>query len=136
MKHHTSEPTNCRIETIDTFDFDTPVTFIKTSGGCMRPLIKNGEVVCIVKKKRYCLGDVVLYEINGQKFLHRIIKILPKDEYIVCDDMGITSPMKISYKNVLGYYPTFLSGLLGWIYHVFLKIAIVLKRKFFKIFLY
>ncbi len=143
MKHHTSEPTNCRIDTIetfdtidtiDTFDVDTSVTFIKTSGGCMRPLIKNGDVVCIVKKNRYCLGDVVLYEINGQKFLHRIIKILPKDEYIVCDDMGITSPMKISYKNVLGYYPTFLSGLLGWIYHVFLKIAILLKRKFFKIF--
>jgi hypothetical protein len=148
MKHYISEPTNCRIETIetfdtietietfDTFDFDTSVTFIKTSGGCMRPLIKIGEVVCIVKKKGYRLGDVVLYEINGQKFLHRIIKILPKDEYIVCDDMGITSPMKISYKNVLGYYPTFLSGLLGWIYHIFLKIAIVLKRKFFKIFLY
>jgi len=74
--------------------------FIKTSGGCMRPLIKNGEVVRIVKKNRYCLGDVVLYEINGQKFLHRIIKILPNKKYVVCDDTGITEPVEISFDNI------------------------------------
>jgi|GEM_PF-1823674 len=103
--------------------------FIKTSGGCMRPLIKNGDVVCIVKKNRYCLGDVVLYEINGQKFLHRIIKILSNKKYIVCDDTGITEPVEISFDNIIGFYPNIFNGVLGYVYYIVIKTIFCIARK-------
>jgi hypothetical protein len=103
--------------------------FIKTSGGCMRPLIKNGEVVRIVKKNRYCLGDVVLYEINGQKFLHRIIKVLSNKKYIVCDDTGITEPIEISFDNIIGFYPNIFSGVLGFVYYLNIKKFFYVARK-------
>jgi hypothetical protein len=103
--------------------------FIKTSGGCMRPLIKNGEVVCIVKKNRYCLGDVVLYEINSQKFLHRIIKVLPNKKYVVCDDTGITEPVEISFDNIIGFYPNVFNGVLGFVYYLNIKKFFYVARK-------
>ena len=103
--------------------------FIKTSGGCMRPLIKNGDVVRIVKKNRYCLGDVVLYEINGQKFLHRIIKILSNKKYVVCDDTGITEPVEINFDNIIGFYPNIFNGVLGYVYYIVIKTIFCIARK-------
>jgi hypothetical protein len=103
--------------------------FIKTSGGCMRPLIKNGVVVRIVKKNRYCLGDVVLYEINSQKFLHRIIKVLPNKKYVVCDDTGITEPVEISFDNIIGFYPNIFNGVLGYVYYIVIKTTFCIARK-------
>lgn len=110
--------------------------FVRTVGGCMRPLVKSGDIVYIEKKQKYCLGDVVLYEIKNQKFLHRIVKSLPDKKYIVCDDVGITSPMVIFSYNILGFYPTIFNGIIGYLYHVLIRLIFVFGRKiknFFKI---
>ena len=106
----------------------TSCVFIKASGGCMRPLIKNGDVIFVRKKFNYRLGDIVLYEINGQKFLHRIIKVLNKN-YIVCDDTGTTEPVEIGINNILGFYPTIFSNFLGFVYHKVVKIIFCIGRR-------
>ncbi len=102
--------------------------YIKTSGGCMRPLIKSGQVVYIKKTKKIKLGDIVLYRLGDKNYLHRVINI-DKDEYTVYDDTNITSPVKIYLENIIGSYPTVFSGYIGFLYHkIILKIFFVCRK--------
>lgn len=103
--------------------------FVKTIGGCMRPLIKIGDIVYI--KEDYfdvSCGDIVLYEVDGQKFLHRIVKE-NKDSYVVCDDVGITLPIKIRKNSVIGVYPTIMGGFVGLFYHRVVRSMFQLLRE-------
>ena len=102
---------------------------VKTVGGCMRPLIRDKDIMFILPKNNYRRGDIVLYETNNQKFLHRIIKVLDTKKFIVCDDTGITMPTEISLDNILGFYPTIFSGFVGYLYHTFVKTIFCITRK-------
>lgn len=97
------------------------VLFVKLNGGCMRPLLKNGQVVVVTSpEKKLKVGDVILYKIDNKFFLHRIVKLSEKN-IIVTDDCGITSYVSIPYDNVVGVYPTILSGFVGFVYHIFAR---------------
>ena len=95
----------------------------------MRPIVKNGDIIFIRKKNNYRIGDIVLYKINRQQFLHRITKVLSDKRYIICDDTGITKSVEITEDNILGFYPTVFSGLLGFVYHKVVRIIFCIGRK-------
>ncbi|MFQ3675257.1 MAG: S24/S26 family peptidase [Endomicrobiia bacterium] len=103
-------------DNVDKFQDCHKHMFIKTSGGCMRPLLKSGEIVFIKKTKKVFLGDIVLYEFQGKKYLHRIINRV-KNDIIVCDDTGVTFPVKIKISNIIGIHPTIFNGYIGLLYN-------------------
>lgn len=105
------------------------IRYIKLTGGCMRPLLKDGDF-CLIQppEKKLRVGDIVLYSCYGKNFLHRIVKI--EDGYIVVlDDCGICQPVKIPYKLVIGVYRNLLSGFIGYIYHIIVRQLFILFRK-------
>lgn len=101
--------------------------FIKVSGGCMRPLIKDGYIVEILPKKKVTCGDIVLYRTEYGNFLHRIIK-LHSNKIVVCDDTGVTCPIEISPEQIIGVYPTIFNRFLGILYHYCVKHFFILGR--------
>ncbi len=101
---------------------------VKTVGGCMRPLISDGNIVFIRKKNNYRIGDIVLYEINSEKFLHRITKVLPNKRYVVCDDTATTLPVEIGFENIIGFYPNIFNGLFGYFYHIVIRTIFLIKK--------
>ncbi|MFN3551057.1 MAG: S24/S26 family peptidase [Endomicrobiia bacterium] len=102
--------------------------FIKLNGGCMRPLLRDGDIVLVVPwKKKLRVGDIVLYKLNGQLFLHRVVRVFLQN-IVVNDDCGITSYVNVQLKNVIGIYPTILSGFLGYIYHILVKSVYITFR--------
>ncbi|MEK6645837.1 MAG: signal peptidase I [Candidatus Firestonebacteria bacterium] len=52
--------------------------YIKVQGGSMRPWIKSGSVVKVnaIDTGRIKRGDIVLYQVEEQFLVHRVIKIL------------------------------------------------------------
>ncbi len=97
------------------------IVVVKLAGGCMRPLLRNGQTVLIIPpRKKLYLGDLVLYKIAEQLFLHRVVK-LSSQSVVVNDDCGITSYITVPLKDVIGICPTILSGFLGYIYHIFIR---------------
>ena len=99
------------------------ILVFRTDGGCMRPLIKDS---CNVFIRRYGSqdkirsGDIVLYELAGRKFLHRV-KSVRDDRVKVTDDTGVISPVEVPLDCITGIYPTRLSGVTGAIYNFFLR---------------
>lgn len=104
------------------------VKVYKTTGGCMRPLIKSSEYVFILPKKKVGRGDLVLYRFDDKNFLHRV-KEVKKDKVILIDDTCIISPVEISLDSVVGIYPTVLSGWAGYIYSFILRNIFSFLRK-------
>jgi hypothetical protein len=99
----------------------------KTTGGCMRPLIKSSEFVFVLPQKRIRCGDVVLYNLFGNRYLHRVKEIRP-DKIILVDDAGIISPVEISLENVIGVYPTLFSSFVGIVYNFFMRKIFIFFR--------
>lgn len=104
------------------------VYLVKLTGGCMRPLLKSGDMCFIFPKKKISVGDVVLYKYCGQAFLHRVIKVL-KEDIVVLDDCGICEPVRISKDYVVGIYPSIFSGWLGYAYHLVVRNLFIIVRK-------
>lgn len=102
---------------------------VKLVGGCMRPLLKNGDCVFVVKTKDVRLGDIILFELEDKNFLHRVVKVL-KNGYVVLDDFGITQKIFVPKENVVGKYPTIFSGYLGLVYHIIVKNTFLVLRYF------
>ncbi|MFN3966403.1 MAG: S24 family peptidase [Endomicrobiia bacterium] len=100
----------------------------KTTGGCMRPLIKNSQYLFIIPQKKIKRGDLVLYRVEDKNFLHRV-KEVKKDKVVFIDDTGIISSVEVSLDNVVGIYPTVLSGWVGYIYSFFSRNVFSLLRK-------
>lgn len=111
------------------------VLFIKLTGGCMRPLLKNGRIIPILCNKKIRLGDIVLYKKQNKLFLHRVVKI-SSQKIIVEDDCGVTSCVDVAYNEVVGVYPTFFSGVVGFIYHIITKNLYILFRNFKNFFIF
>lgn len=96
-----------------------------TRGGCMRPLLKNGELVFIepVGMDKIKPGDCILYASEGKYFLHRVEK-KNESSFMVNDDTGIVGLHKVDFKEVIGRLTAnhFLSkGWLGLIYSRIIK---------------
>jgi len=92
----------------------------KTTGGCMRPLIKSSEFIFVLPQKKIRCGDVILYKFFGDIYLHRVKKIIG-DKIILVDDAGVISPVQISINDVVGVYPVVLSGTIGYIYNLIIR---------------
>ncbi len=101
--------------------------FIKVSGGCMRPLIKDGSIIEVLPLKKVYCGDIVLYRTEYGNFLHRIIKF-SSEKILVCDDIGITYPTEVSFNQIIGVYPTVFNGTLGILYHYFVRTVFIYGR--------
>jgi len=102
--------------------------FIKTFGSCMRPLLKSGKIIFIKETKKVFLGDMVLYNFQGEKYLHRIVDIV-KNDIIVCDDTGVTFPVRIKISNIIGIYPTIFNGYIGLLYNKIISTVFLFYRK-------
>ncbi len=101
--------------------------FVKLYGGCMRPILKDEDIIFVLPYKKIKLGDIVLYRTEYGNFLHRVIKI-SSEKITVCDDAGIASPLEISLDQVIGVYPTIFSGILGLLYHFFIRNVFIVCR--------
>ncbi|MCM8832114.1 MAG: S24/S26 family peptidase [Candidatus Omnitrophica bacterium] len=109
--------------------------YVRLKGGCMRPLLIDEQVVLILPLyKKVKPGDVVLYRLEGQLFLHRVVKLSSKSMFVE-DDSGITCRVVVPLKDVLGIYPTILSGFLGYIYHILVRTVYITFRSVKKLFL-
>ena len=102
------------------------IMVLKAAGGSMSPFIKSGSFIWIEKTgpeyvKR---GDAVLYEINGQKYLHRVFK-KQCHKLILRDDSGVTGFHSINEESVLGKQLTVMNGLVGLIVS---EVSLFLKK--------
>jgi len=93
----------------------TIISSVKTLGGCMRPLITSDSMVIIEQNKSYKPGDVILFEKDGKKFVHRILSLY-KNGFITADDRGLTTPIFIPFESVIGRCVVRPSGIIGVIY--------------------
>ncbi|MCX7956951.1 MAG: hypothetical protein N2643_03535 [Endomicrobia bacterium] len=103
------------------------VLFIKLKGGCMRPLLKTGQIVPIFLNVSPKIGDIILYKTHNSFFLHRVVKIFPK-YIVVSDDCGITFYNIVAKDDVIGVYHSMLSGILGYLYHIVVKNSFIFLR--------
>lgn len=101
------------------------IYFVKLTGGCMRPLLRSGMVCAIYPAKKISVGDIILYEHYGQKFLHRVVKVL-EESVVTTDDCGICGYITVSKNCIIGKYHSLFSGFVGYLYHI-------ITRKFFVI---
>ena len=72
-------------------------------GGCMRPLLRNGEVLPILAADggKVGPGDVVLYRIGEKRLLHRVWRGDSKSLWMK-DDTGSVDLHRIPRRRVLG----------------------------------
>ena len=58
--------------------------YIKVQGGSMRPWIKSGSVVKVnsVSIDKIKRGDIILYQVEEQFLVHRVIKIKKSEKHI------------------------------------------------------
>ena len=72
-------------------------------GTSMRPLIKEGRDVLLIKKKDEKLkrNDVVLYKKAEKYILHRIIRIY-EGKYVLCGDNRVIPDPAISESDIIG----------------------------------
>jgi len=113
---------------------------IKVIGCSMKPFLKSGDYVWINKNiKKFYPGDIILYELNGQKFIHRIKKIYT-DYAVIIDDTGVINEQLVLTKNIIGKQITILNNIPGLIYNYIItfifKLYFKLKKSFKKISLF
>ena len=79
------------------------ITFFNLEGGCMRPLLQNGEILPVraIEAGAASIGDVVLYRIGAKKMLHRIWWMDRRGVWIK-DDTGTVDIHRIPRRFVLG----------------------------------
>lgn len=73
----------------------------KVKGTSMKPFFKDGfTVVTIRKVETYKKHDIVLFKLNDNYILHRIVKI--KDKEIITEGDNLLSKESISFSNIIG----------------------------------
>lgn len=87
--------------------------FIETKGFSMWPFLKEGTKL-IIKKVSFLtlkVGDIILYEKDGNKICHRVVRKIVKDagaRLFVRGDNSISSPEEIDEEmfcgKVIGYF--------------------------------
>lgn len=83
----------------------------KVTGKSMQPMIFPGkDIVTVIKKKHSTKlqeNDVVLYRQKGKLILHRVVKVLPNDEYVILGDNCSRKEYGVSDKDIIGILTSF-----------------------------
>jgi hypothetical protein len=97
-------------------DGKSEIMAVVAKGGCMRPAVGNGQVVAAVRVSGRPLqvrsGDCVIFEADGRKFLHRVVRVAPQG-LVTLDDTALTDESLVPLSAVLGICKVFPSGFIG-----------------------
>lgn len=105
------------------------VSWLKLSGGSMRPFIRNGRLAAVVKDNRYFPGDIVAYNIDNKRYIHRIIKKKNKSCFIR-DDVSILDGHWVSENDIIGKVDgAGFSGIQGMLWNLFIRNFYAVMRK-------
>lgn len=102
---------------------------VETSGACMRPTIKSGDVVIVETGKKPRAGDCVLFESDGRRFLHRAL-YASSDGALLADDAGFTPAVFVPKDSFVGVCRIFPSGAAGAAFSFFSRAFFRLGRAF------
>ena len=102
----------------------------------MRPLFKSGSYVFVeaICPEEFASGDTICYEQEGEKFIHRITRIVLKptsqivDHFVVNSDSAVTLPEKIYPEHLIGRPLSGLNGALGAIAGKFFNFTFPILR--------
>ena len=100
----------CNLTTIEEMLEENGWITYKIEGKSMMPmLIPNQDIVTIQKRKtkQYFENDVVLYWKKDKLVLHRIIKVLPNNQYVLLGDNCSKKEYGITEKNIIGVLSSF-----------------------------
>jgi signal peptidase I len=83
----------------------------KISGKSMEPMISPNRDIVTIKRKtnreKLHVNDVVLYRQKGKLILHRIVKVLPKGEYVILGDNCSRREYGICEDDIVGVLTSF-----------------------------
>ncbi|MDI6757723.1 MAG: S24/S26 family peptidase, partial [Endomicrobiia bacterium] len=99
----------------------------KTTGGCMRPTIKSGDVLLVEATENPRAGDCVLFESGGRRFLHRALYV-NSDGALLADDAGFTPAVFVPKNFIFGVCRVFPSGAAGVAYSFCMRVFFRLGR--------
>ena len=105
---------------------------VKTSGFCMRPVLKSGDIALIKKETNPTTGDAVLFRINGSVFIHRVLRRVKepaREGFIIADDRGLTPPVFAPADSVIGVCCIFPSGKTGLVYSLISRFIFKIARR-------
>ncbi|MEW6041405.1 MAG: hypothetical protein AB1633_07790, partial [Elusimicrobiota bacterium] len=97
----------------------------------MRPITKGGRYIWVenISPASIKPGDVVLYNVSGKNFLHRVIKIeqnppvkLGGFRYTLSDDAGVVGTHTVSADSIIGRQITFFNGIAGLIFNKLVRL--------------
>ena len=82
--------------------------------GSMEPTIATGDLVFVVKKSKYEVGDVILFRSGKSCVLHRIVEI-DGQNVITRGDANNTNDEPISRSDIKGVYIGKIDNAQGWV---------------------
>ena len=112
--------------------FMDKILAVKTSGFCMSPVLKSGDIALVNRARNPSAGDAVLFRINGAKFIHRVLcraKEAGREGFIIADDCGLTAPVFAPAESVIGVCCIFPSGKTGLVYSLISRFIFKLARR-------
>jgi hypothetical protein len=85
---------------------------IRTEGGSMRPLFRDGELVAVIPAEPAVIniGDCVVYQWEDRILLHRVWQ-KKSSSVVITDDVGLTRLHLVPYEQVT--YKVIGKGMLG-----------------------
>ncbi|MBI5243708.1 MAG: S24/S26 family peptidase [Elusimicrobia bacterium] len=92
-----------RPEDLDGASQSATVSLYRLEGGCMRPLLRDGELLPIreARGENVRRGDMALYRIEGKRLLHRVWRSDAESLWLK-DDAGTVELHRIPRRLVLG----------------------------------
>lgn len=107
-------------------EWQNSIRGIKVEGSSMKPLFNAGDTVLVknVAEKEVRKGDCVVYNFDGLRLLHRVIKIAPNGVWI-CDDGCAMALHFVKWQDIRGRVISkniLKNGFYGFIYFVLRKI--------------
>lgn len=79
---------------------------ITVRGDSMLPIIKDGEVVTVVRSNQHNIGDVIAYytiiEAKVNIIVHRVIFVRKKYVLAKGDNNDFIDPLRVSIKQIIG----------------------------------
>ena len=73
---------------------------ILVSGYSMQPLINDGDMILLAYSPEYVVGDVIVFEYEGNILVHRILKI--DNGYVCCKGDNSFRLEKIAFGEIIG----------------------------------
>ena len=94
----------------------------------MRPSLKHGDMVALIKEREYLPGDIAVYKIEDAMYMHRIIR-KNDNSYYFRDDSNISEGLWVNEKNVVGRLRRgIFSGRPGYYYNIIIRCIYKLGR--------